>query len=164
MKLPEKLKIINVGLRSFFEDLKSQAADVAHVDWRPPAGGDPELAKLLEKLERPEIDKANEQAVERMLAASPTWVGVATAKDVIPGMTENTILHSGPPIEWGRMSGPTRGGIMGALVYEGRAKTIEEAEKIAVSGEMESACIQISTRGSEKSFATARMGKKPSIG
>jgi hypothetical protein len=108
-----------------------------HVDWRPPAGGDPELAKLLEKLERPEIDRANEQAVERMLAASPTWVGVATAKDVIPGMTENTILHSGPPIEWERMSGPTRGGIMGALVYEGRAKTVEEAEKIAASGEIE---------------------------
>jgi hypothetical protein len=136
MKLPERLRVINVGLRSFYEDLKLQRAEVLHVDWRPPAGGDPRLAKLLEKLERPEIDEANEKAVERILAASPALVGIATAKDVIPGMDENTLLHAGPPIEWERMSGPTKGAIMGALIYEGRAKNLAEAKNLAVGGEL----------------------------
>ncbi len=135
--LREKIKVINVGLRSFYDDLLAQGADVVHVDWRPPAGGDPELARLLEKLDRPEIDGANRKAVEKILAAKPVLVGIGIAKDVIPGMTERMILHAGPPIEWKRMSGPTRGGVMGALIYEGRARTIEEAEKIAASGEIE---------------------------
>ena len=51
-------------------------------------------------------------------------------------MDEDTYLHSGPPIEWERMSGPTKGAIMGALIYEGRAKNVEEAERIAKSGEI----------------------------
>ncbi len=136
MRLPERLKIINVGLRSFYEDLKLQRAEAVHVEWRPPAGGDPELAKLLEKLERPEVDEANQKAVERILAASPKLIGIGTAKEVIPKMDEDTYLHSGPPIEWERMSGPTKGAIMGALIYEGRAKNVEEAERIAKSGEI----------------------------
>ena len=59
------------------------------------------------------------------------------AKDVIPGMHDKMILHAGPPIEWDRMCGPTRGAIMGALIYEGLAKDEKEAEKIASSGEIE---------------------------
>jgi len=133
----ERLKLVNVGLRSFYESLRAQGAEVAHVDWRPPAWGDPRLAKLLMKLDRPEIDEANQKAVAKILAAKPVLVGIGTARDVIPGMTENTILHAGPPIEWERMSGPTRGAVMGALMYEGRARDIEEAEKIAASGEIE---------------------------
>lgn len=43
-------KIINVGARHFYEFLKAQGADVVHVDWRPPAGGDREVADLLDKL------------------------------------------------------------------------------------------------------------------
>lgn len=136
MRLPEKLKVINVGLRSFYEDLKLQRAEALHVEWRPPAGGDPELARLLEKLDRAEVDEANRKAVEQILAASPALVEIATAEDVIPGMGDETFLHAGPPIEWARMSGPMKGAVIGALIYEGRAKSVEEAEKIAGSGEL----------------------------
>jgi hypothetical protein len=136
MKLPKELNIVNVGLRSFHDDLLSQKANVVHVDWRPPAGGDPELVKLLAKLERPEVDEANKKAVERILAAKPTLVGIKTAKEVIPGMTERTILHSGPPIEWSRMCGPTKGAVWGALIYEGLAQSHEEADKLAASGKI----------------------------
>ena len=59
------------------------------------------------------------------------------AKDVIPGMHEKMILHAGPPIEWERMCGPTRGAIMGALIYEGLAKDEKEAEKMASFGDIE---------------------------
>lgn len=42
--------IINVGLEGFSEELQTRGVKVIHVDWRPPAGGDPELADLLSRL------------------------------------------------------------------------------------------------------------------
>jgi hypothetical protein len=48
--LEEGPRIINIGLESFYESCKSQNADVIHVDWSPPAGGDKELIKILDKL------------------------------------------------------------------------------------------------------------------
>ncbi len=135
MKL-DRPKLVNVGLRSFYDSVRAQGADVAHVDWRPPAGGDPELARLLAKLDRPEIDEANKHAVAKILAAKPMLVDIKTTKDVIPGMTEHTILISGPPIGWERMSGPTKGAVWGALIYEGLAKDQAEADKLATSGKI----------------------------
>ncbi len=44
------VKVVNVGLDMFASDLKRQSIDVIQVDWKPPAGGDPKLAKLLSKL------------------------------------------------------------------------------------------------------------------
>ena len=41
---------INVGLESFTESLKSQDAEVIQVDWKPAAGGNADLAALLEKM------------------------------------------------------------------------------------------------------------------
>lgn len=49
--LNKKLKVINIGIETFVEDLKKQGVEVVHVDWRPPAGGDIEILKLLDKLE-----------------------------------------------------------------------------------------------------------------
>lgn len=46
----EELVIVNIGILPFFEDLKKLGVRAAHVDWRPPAGGDQELAALLDKL------------------------------------------------------------------------------------------------------------------
>ena len=44
------LKVVNVGLEGFADELKQQDVSVVHVDWKPPAGGDPHLARLLSKL------------------------------------------------------------------------------------------------------------------
>ncbi|MCZ7672196.1 MAG: hypothetical protein M5U34_36250 [Chloroflexi bacterium] len=68
------------------------------------------------------IEQANETAVSNMMSARPILTGVATARDVIPGMRENLLLHAGPPIGWERMSGPLRGAVIGALIFEGLAK------------------------------------------
>lgn len=76
------------------------------------------------------IDQQNEIAVGRMMSARPILTGVAKARDVVPGMKDNLLLHAGPPIEWGRMSGPLRGAIVGALIYEGLAK--DEASAVAM--------------------------------
>jgi len=52
LKLLSKPKIINVGARNFHDSLKAQGADSVHVDWKPPAGGDQEMADLLDKLDK----------------------------------------------------------------------------------------------------------------
>lgn len=84
-----------------------------------------------------DIDSANMTAVIRMMEARPVLFGVGKALDVIPGMRPNLILHAGPPITWERMSGPLKGAIIGALMFEGQAKTAEEAEALATSGEID---------------------------
>lgn len=48
--LDEPLTVINIGLEEFARELQGQGVEVIHVDWAPPAGGDPELADLLSKL------------------------------------------------------------------------------------------------------------------
>ena len=49
--LEAPLKVVNIGLDGFARDLEQQGVEVVHVDWVPPAGGDPKLAELLSKLE-----------------------------------------------------------------------------------------------------------------
>ena len=44
------VKVVNVGLEGFVKDLRDCGVEVVHVDWSPPAGGDPEMAALLAKL------------------------------------------------------------------------------------------------------------------
>ena len=83
-----------------------------------------------------DIEKANQEAVERMMEARPVLVGLGKAIDVIPGMKENLLLHAGPPITWDRASGPMQGAITGALIFEGKAKNMEEAQKLVESGEI----------------------------
>jgi hypothetical protein len=82
------------------------------------------------------IDQANQKAIDAIFEARPTLIGVARAKDVIPGMDDNLLLHAGPPCTWDRMSGPVRGGMIGAMFLEGRAKSVEEAETLLASGEI----------------------------
>jgi hypothetical protein len=82
------------------------------------------------------IDQANQKAIDAIFEARPTLIGVARAKDVIPGMDDNLFLHAGPPCTWDRMSGPVRGGMIGAMFLEGRAKSVEEAETLLASGEI----------------------------
>ncbi len=83
------------------------------------------------------IDEANAIAVERFMDARPVVVGVAPAIDVIPGMHRDLLLHAGPPVTWERMSGPTKGAMIGALLFEGRAKSAQEAEAMLSSGKFQ---------------------------
>jgi hypothetical protein len=43
-------RVINIGLELFAENLAKQGAQVVHVRWSPPAGGNSQLASLLAKL------------------------------------------------------------------------------------------------------------------
>jgi hypothetical protein len=105
-----------------------------------------------------DIDAANQTAVERMITARPLLTGVATARDVIPGMRDNLLLHAGPPIEWGRMSGPLRGAIIGALLFEGLAQDEAQARELASSGEIDfEPCHHHSTVGPMAGVTSASM-------
>jgi hypothetical protein len=84
-----------------------------------------------------DIEQANQTAVERMMSARPILKGLATARDVIPGLKPNLLLHAGPPIEWARMSGPLRGAVIGALLFEGLAKDEKQAMAMAEKGGVE---------------------------
>ena len=84
-----------------------------------------------------DIEKANETVVERFMEAHPVATTMAQAIEVVPGMHENMLLHAGPPVTWDRMSGPTRGAMIGALMLEGKAKNPEESEKLLSSGKIE---------------------------
>ena len=46
----DPLSVINVGLESFAKDLEECDIDILHIEWSPPAGGNPEIANLLAKL------------------------------------------------------------------------------------------------------------------
>jgi FdrA protein len=48
--LHQPLAAINVGLESFAESLTVQGAQVVHVDWQPPAGGNDRLMAILERM------------------------------------------------------------------------------------------------------------------
>ena len=82
------------------------------------------------------IDAANAKAVKRMMEARPMLTGVDEARRVIPGMKDNLLLHAGPPIDWPRMSGPLRGAVIGALLFEGLAKSEKDAIAMAEKGEV----------------------------
>ena len=97
--------------------MASQGAEPVAGDWRPPLEGYAELVRTRDGID---IDAANGGAVRRICTGRPMLVGMGIARDVIPGFAPAgkarlLITHSGPPITWSRMCGPTRGAIMGAL-------------------------------------------------
>ncbi|MFQ5638695.1 MAG: DUF1116 domain-containing protein [bacterium] len=94
------------------------------------------------------IEQANSEATERMIEARAVLVGLGAAREVIPGMQDNLLLHAGPPITWERASGPMRGAITGALIFEKKAKNQSEAQTLVESGEIELApCHHFQTVG-----------------
>ncbi|HQP37589.1 MAG TPA: DUF1116 domain-containing protein [Polyangiaceae bacterium] len=139
---PSELAVINLGLPAFGQDIARQGAAVSSPEWRPPAGGDPATVAALTRMlawpeaKRQRVAEANREAGKRLVAAQPVAVAVGRALDLVPGMTRKHVLHAGPPLTWERMCGPVRGAVIGGLLFEGLAKTREEAEKLAASGEI----------------------------
>ena len=130
--LNSPVRTINIGLPAFARDLAAVGSAVVQVDWTPPAGGRPEYLEALSCLGTQRVDYANQDALQKILAADPVLVDVARAGDLIPALdAERLLLHAGPPIEWARRCGPLRGAICGAIVFEGWASVLDAAEKRA---------------------------------
>jgi hypothetical protein len=83
-----------------------------------------------------DINAANHTALERMTSARPILKAIRPAAEAIPGMKPNLLLHAGPPIEWDRMSGPMRGAVIGAILYEGLAADEGSALELVQAGEV----------------------------
>ncbi len=79
---------------------------------------------------------ANREAVRRLVSAEPILTGVATAVDVVPGMTSQTILTSGPPLAWDAYTGGQRRAIISAAIYEGLATDEQEADEALAAGQI----------------------------
>src|SRR5664279_1523680 len=82
------------------------------------------------------INAANEEVLRRIVAADPVLVDVAPASEVIPGMRDRLILHSGPPVDWARMCGAQRGASIGMCLFEGWAQDAAEAERLLSAGDI----------------------------
>ncbi|NUO33689.1 MAG: DUF1116 domain-containing protein, partial [Dermatophilaceae bacterium] len=122
--LSQEVSVAAVGVSLFADALRAQAVPVAEAAWQPPiAGTSADLARVLAD---PRRDAANAEALRRMVAAGADLVDVRPAREAL-GLERGTFLHAGPPIEFGRASGPLKGALIGAMLFEGLADTAEEA-------------------------------------
>ncbi len=122
-------RVVTAGASLFADALAAQAVTTLEVDWRPPEP-DPDgrvAADLARVMGDPRRAAANALAAERMLAAGARLVDVRPAGEAL-GLQAGTFLHAGPPLSWENASGPMRGALLGAMVFEGLAATPEEAE------------------------------------
>ncbi|MEX0868291.1 MAG: DUF1116 domain-containing protein [Nitriliruptoraceae bacterium] len=127
-------RVVTAGVELFEAALRDQAVDVLPVDWRPPMDGlGAEVARVMLD---PRTQTANATALERVVTAEPHWVSVGTAHEVL-GLETGQFLHAGPPISWDEASGPLRGALIGAMLFEGMADTPDAAIEIAGSGGIE---------------------------
>ncbi len=126
--------VVTVGAPTLDEALVAQGVPTVPVDWRPPPAGS--AAAVAAVTADPALEQANRTAVERMTAVRPQLVDVRPAADEV-GIGRHQLLHAGPPLAWDAASGPMRGAIVGACLYEGWADTPESAEALAASGAIE---------------------------
>ena len=135
----QPLKVANVGLPAFADNIAAAGGAVTQLHWAPPAGADADLGwRLAMLIGDPRVEQANRTAYARYLAARPRLVDLQLARDAIAalGGGERRILHAGPPIDWARMCGPQQGAIAGAMLYEGWADSLEAAARMAAAGEV----------------------------
>src|ERR687894_780270 len=96
------LSVATVGLDLFAEALQAQGVETTEIEWRPPVVDlDPATLALFNN---PSIEAANLEAVGRMMGAQPMLVDVRPAREALPGMTDRTFFHAGPPIDWASAS------------------------------------------------------------
>jgi hypothetical protein len=70
----------------------------------------------------------------RLVSSDPVLVDVAPAGEVVPGLQDRMILHSGPPVEWERMCGALKGSATCVVLFEGWAATPAEAARMLSQG------------------------------
>ena len=85
---------------------------------------------------RDEVEAANQKAVGRMMDAEPTWIDIGPASGKMQ-LRGKRLLHAGPPMAWKDASGPMKGAIIGAVIFEGWAETVKQAVKLVEEGEVE---------------------------
>jgi succinyl-CoA synthetase alpha subunit len=118
-------EVICAGIDLLADALRAQAVDVIGLDYRPAnletADAVMVPAALRAVLADPRRSAANAEAARRMLAVRAKLVAVRPAGEAL-GLRPGEFCHAGPPIEFGRASGPLRGALIGAMIFEGLAE------------------------------------------
>ncbi len=98
------------------------------------------MISLAEKIENSELNEkivaANNAAADMLINADPVWVDILPAGEVVKGLEDYTVTHSGPPIDYEDMTELHKRGMVSACLFEGWAKTEEEAVKLIKSGKI----------------------------
>jgi len=101
---------------------------------------------------------AVDQALEALDRTTVRLAGVRPAGEVSAEVGPRRFLHSGPPIGLEEAPGPMRGAIIGGLVLEGEADSVEDAAAIVDAGEVELApCHEAGAVGAMAGIVTPRM-------
>lgn len=136
----KKWSVVNIGLQFFYDALKMQDCDAVQMDFHIPTEQSCEMKALLDKVNQDEIKEkieiANDSAVKCIIDSDPAWVDILPAGEVIEGLEDYTIIHSGPPIEYDDMVMLHQRGLVSACLFEGWAKDKEEAVALIKSGKL----------------------------
>ena len=98
---------------------------------------------------------ANEAAADAIINADPVWEDVKPAGEVLEGMDDYTVTHSGPPIAYEDMVRLHQRGMVSACLFEGWAKTEAEALKLIESGKLKiMSALDTNTSGSGTGIVT----------
>jgi succinyl-CoA synthetase alpha subunit len=125
LPLEGELTVATAGVSLFADAIRAQAVPVTETAWQPPmAGTEGDLSRVVAD---PRREAANAEALRRMTAAGADLVDIRPARESL-GLEKGTFLHAGPPITFDRASGPLKGALIGAMLFEGLANTAEEAE------------------------------------
>jgi hypothetical protein len=129
------LRVVNLGLELFAEEMEGQGVPVTRVAWQPPAAADPALLAALERLEaRHEVvEAANTRALDILVNGQPYLVDCRPAREALE-LPERTVLHAGPPLDWDRACAPMRAAVLCAIRYEGWAANDDAARDLVDRG------------------------------
>ena len=128
-------RVISMGLERLARALEDLAVPVVHLAWSPPAGGDPRLAGLLDRLHAraAAIDTANAEALGRLVGGDPVLADCRPAWEALE-LPEHVVLHAGPPLAWTRMCEPMQAAVLCAIRYEGWAANDDAARRLVERG------------------------------
>lgn len=136
--LTTKPRVVNIGLESFNESILKFGGESVQFNWKPLAGGNKRLIRILNAMAKMDnLEVANQQVIDRMRDSQPFLVDVVPAKSVIPVLNTRTLLHAGPPIQYHEMTGPMQGSCVGAAIFEGWATNEGDARRMLEAGEVQ---------------------------
>jgi hypothetical protein len=132
--------VLNIGIDGFNQSVVAHGGTLKNLQWQPPGNADPVVAwQLAQLMHDQRIESANAEATKRIINARPMWEDIPLRADSVWSELKNTrlLLHAGPPVAWQDMCGPMHGAMIGAVLYEGWADTVEKAQKMLSQGEIE---------------------------
>jgi hypothetical protein len=130
-------RVVSLGLDLFARTLERLGIPVIHLAWSPPAGGDPRLTALLDRLQArvARIEAANAEVLARIVGGDAVLLDCRPAWEALE-LPERTVLHAGPPLSWSRMCEPMRAAVLCAIRYEGWAANDDAARGLVETGQV----------------------------